>query len=519
MEEAGPLTTDARQELYSIFRSDQAFEEKAKAALDVGKAFLDIENAHLTRIDTATDHWEARVSTDDEDGTYPPGLELELGLTYCRRAITQDGATVLHNASEQGWEDDPAYQEHNLACYHGTPLHPDGDLYGTVCFVAADARDPFTDTELIMGELIAGMLERELERQQHEATLTRQSNLVNVLNRVLRHNLRNDLTVIRGRAEMAADRLDNGPNLDIALEKLEGLRALTERVRELDQIIAEETEREQRDLVAMIERAIARAHETYPQASVSMDTNEGDTAIHLLPSFERAITELIENAAKHGGGDPTITVLVELVPDGVQIQVRDTGPGLPQQEQRVLETGTESPLSHGSGLGLWLVHWIVTSHDGEVSVNVSDEGTIVTIEISRQPSTRAEAQVKKLRRARDQYQAAFEEAGDPMILLNDERQIIDANAKAGGVYGIAPYRVSGRSIDTFLPNSIDVEAAWDRFMVEGFQQAEVPILRENGTRQLVSYSAVSDVVPGVHLVIMRGVERSDSDALPLTQEV
>jgi len=50
-------------------------------------------------------------------------------------------------------------------------------------------------------------------------------------------------------------------------------------------------------------------------------------------------------------------------------------------ERQVLEAGRETPLEHGSGLGLWLVNWIVTGLGGEVTTTV-DGGTTVTVRLS-----------------------------------------------------------------------------------------------------------------------------------------
>lgn len=58
----------------------------------------------------------------------------------------------------------------------------------------------------------------------------------------------------------------------------------------------------------------------------------------------------------------------------------------------------------------------------------------------------------ELRRARDQYQAAFEEAFDVAYILNDEARVIEANAEAADLYGLQPGSLCGRSIAEFLPH-------------------------------------------------------------------
>jgi hypothetical protein len=117
---------EARTELYEIMRRDASFETKAEDALRLGAQYLGADNGYLTRINQQTNHWEAVVSTDSDDGRVPVGLELDLGTTYCRRTIESESQIALYDAPNQGWAEDPAFQKHSLHCYHGTALKIDG---------------------------------------------------------------------------------------------------------------------------------------------------------------------------------------------------------------------------------------------------------------------------------------------------------------------------------------------------------------------------------------------------------
>jgi signal transduction histidine kinase len=63
-------------------------------------------------------------------------------------------------------------------------------------------------------------------------------------------------------------------------------------------------------------------------------------------------------------------------------------------EKSLLETGEETPLSHGQGLGLWMVRALTIRAGGSISVETSDEGSKIILEIpaktaqedSRKPS-------------------------------------------------------------------------------------------------------------------------------------
>ena len=96
------------------------------------------------------------------------------------------------------------------------------------------------------------------------------------------------------------------------------------------------------------------------------------------------VTNLVENALQHAE-DPTVTVTATVDDDAVVLTVSDDGPGIPDHELGVLDRGRETDLSHGSGIGLWLIQWAVTSLRGTVAFDTT-AGTTATV---RLPTNRA----------------------------------------------------------------------------------------------------------------------------------
>jgi GAF domain-containing protein len=191
---------EARQRLHEIVRKETSFDEKAHEALEVSKQYLGVDSGYLTRIDQETEHWEIVVTTDTADGQASPGLERELQDTYCREVIEDDAPLALHDAPNQGWAEDPAFETSGQHTYLGIPLITEHGPYGTVCFAAQDPRsDSFSETETQFVDHLTRLLERELEKEFIEGELTNQTNLATVLNRVLRHNLQNDCSIENGR--------------------------------------------------------------------------------------------------------------------------------------------------------------------------------------------------------------------------------------------------------------------------------------------------------------------------------
>ena len=71
------------------------------------------------------------------------------------------------------------------------------------------------------------------------------------------------------------------------------------------------------------------------------------------------------------------------------MSVADDGPGIPSSERALISEEQEiTQLRHASGLGLWLVNWVVTQSGGWLSFEDNDpRGTVVTLHVPLALST------------------------------------------------------------------------------------------------------------------------------------
>ena len=203
-----------------------------------------------------------------------------------------------------------------------------------------------------------------------------------VLNRVLRHNLRNDMTVVLGTAEELRRRNDNDAEqslLDTLLHKASEVVSLSDRAREIESAV-------RRDTVAgtpvspaaLAEDVVDELASEFPEATVRTDIVETPPVADAR--LRTAVYEAIENALDHNEG-PTVTVSVAPSNDSVEIRITDDGSGVPDDELAVVTGDAEiTQLTHGTGLGLWLITWLVESYGGTVAFDV-DDGTTVTIRL------------------------------------------------------------------------------------------------------------------------------------------
>jgi len=212
--------------------------------------------------------------------------------------------------------------------------------------------------------------------------LTRTERRMQVLNRVLRHNLRNTVNSITGNATLLLDQLEGGSDGATLTEMIESsardLEKLVEEATAIQRTLnADVPENHTVDCVPLIRNAIGTFREAYPGARIEMELPER-TVVRATERLQVAVEALVENAILHNPADePTVDVRIEAVGDGdwVDVVVADDAPAIPRAEREVITGEADiTPTQHGSGLGLWLVKWTVENSGGEVAFGTSDLG-------------------------------------------------------------------------------------------------------------------------------------------------
>ncbi len=246
-----------------------------------------------------------------------------------------------------------------------------GDGLATIDFSVKPVFDEDGDVNMLVAE--GRDITARLQHRRH----------LEVMQRVLRHNMRNDLTKVRGWTAVMRDEDDAGrraEQFETVERVLDKWTAMTQKMKEIRTAL--ESQQERRATAApesVVADAVAPVREEYPDATVV--TEVSDAASTQVPSaLVDGVRELVENAAKVSA-DATVAVELTRRDDWTEIRVRDDGPGMPEMEADVLETGEETPLNHGQGLGLWMVRMLVTQAGGTVSVDATENGTEVCLRL------------------------------------------------------------------------------------------------------------------------------------------
>ncbi len=241
--------------------------------------------------------------------------------------------------------------------------------------VFAVSYTPLTDSRgaSVGGTVILYDISDERQREQE----------LTVLNRVLRHNLRNKMTIIRGhaqsmRAELDDERLES--QADAIVSSSDGLLAVAETAHEFRRVRERDREWESVDAAATAADAREDVLADWPDARVEVAAVTDDPVVRT----DRAVlglllSNLVENAVSHADDDPSAVVRVRDTEDGrVAVEVRDDNARISDAELAPLRAGTETPLSHGSGVGLWVVTWCADALGASLDF-AYDDGNVVTV--------------------------------------------------------------------------------------------------------------------------------------------
>jgi len=228
----------------------------------------------------------------------------------------------------------------------------------------AASRSETADGEPILTGIGRDVTDR-IEREQQIA----------VLSRVLRHNVRNEMTVVAGGAEHLRKYVpdEETDKIDRIERAAKDLQDLSENALDITKLLLEAPPKQPVSLGSNIEAIAERIDTDYPGSTIETDVEAG-LVVEAVPQISRAVAELVENACEHND-DPRVMVLTEHSAEQVRITVIDDGTGLPANEKNVvIQSEPMSPLFHGIGMGLWLVRWLVRLSDGSISYQESEHG-------------------------------------------------------------------------------------------------------------------------------------------------
>lgn len=263
-----------------------------------------------------------------------------------------------------------------------------GTSFGGPTFVFGQMVTAGTAIGLIIGLYDAGSEQTKHELDEQRERAERYAQQLSVLNRILRHDVRTGVQIIRDYAQMLPDPEDMEPTipLDRIRQRAQAMYETAESARELQNLMGDRDQMtEHLDVASELESAIEVVRNAHPDARIRL-ADGPSVSVTASRILDLAFKELIANAVEHHEGDEPaeVDIAYESTSEWVSVTISDNGPGIPDSEVEPLQQSGETALVHSSGIGLWLANWIFGVTDGSISFDENEAGgTTVTVRLPR----------------------------------------------------------------------------------------------------------------------------------------
>jgi PAS domain S-box-containing protein len=301
-------------------------------------------------------------------------------LGYERERILELGPDGV-SATELGYDRDTVEQVIREVAETGEPARGIEWALRTASGETLWAEVNATPTELNGRRRVLAIARDVTERRDREER-------VQVLNRVLRHNLRNDMDAVQGYAtdiERTAERERAREHARRIRETAEELLRLGSKARSTEAMLQGDERRRTEPVESVLRTVVLEARAQF-DGDVSLRATDGAGSAPVEAGvFRLVVRELVENAAEHGDGSVDVRAVFasggesegESGSKWLTIEVADDGPGIPDRVLTPFRTGGETQFEHNHGLGLWLVNWGVRRLGGSIEFDRPEEGGTV----------------------------------------------------------------------------------------------------------------------------------------------
>lgn len=239
--------------------------------------------------------------------------------------------------------------------------------------------------------LLRQTLRNALERERQQRELQQRNTELALLNQVVRHDIRNDVSVILSWGETLQPHVDETGEtyLEHMVSAGEHITSITDTVGDFLSVLEGDSDPDLRpiNLETVLINEVEKARSAHDKASLTLTgDHKGGLQVAATELLSSVFRNLLNNAVTHNDkAQAEISVQVSEDDETVTVQVADNGPGVPDsQKQEIFGRGKMGLESSGSGIGLYLVDTLVEMYNGDVELTDNDpEGSVFTVTLQK----------------------------------------------------------------------------------------------------------------------------------------
>lgn len=239
-------------------------------------------------------------------------------------------------------------------------------------------------------EVLTRAIRYAIERKKTERELRTRTRELAILNQLTRHDIRNDISLVVGRAREVSEYVEpRGQDaVDEIIQSSNHILQLTRTVGDIVETVTDDEEVELYPVVLpqVLATEVEKAQGLYREVDLSIEGEVAGLRVRANDLLSSVVGNLISNAIFYNDKDvPVVTITAEATDETVLVRVADNGPGIPdRRKERVFTEGEQGAASSGMGIGLSLVDRLVTQYDGGIWVEDNEpEGSVFCVELDR----------------------------------------------------------------------------------------------------------------------------------------
>jgi PAS domain S-box-containing protein len=236
-------------------------------------------------------------------------------------------------------------------------------------------------------DAVLGYARDVTDLKTYEHQLESQRDNLEILNGVVRHDIRNKLQLIQAYTRQVQSAVDGTAEEDIerVLDAVRNAVDITTTAREVTEVMLQSEPDDETTLVApVLESQMEAVQANHEEAVVCLDGSLPSGAVRADEMLASVFRNVLSNAITHNDKEvPAVTVAATSTGEQIVVRIRDNGPGIPDEHKAAVFNQGEMGLgSNGTGLGLYLVETLVDRYGGDVRIEDNDpEGSVVVIEL------------------------------------------------------------------------------------------------------------------------------------------
>ena len=391
----------------ALINSSLEIESVLNNAMKWAEEFINAEASSIYELDEMNNELYIRLARGEKKDPIK-SIRLKVGEGVAGWVVQSGQPIVVHDVRNEKkfsskYDKMTGFKTRSLIC---VPLTLRGKTIGAIQVINKKSKEAFNNADL---EILTGMshqiavamenaklykrLEKKFELTYQELKIAQEklirterlAAMGNLVNGVA-HEIRNPITVIGGFAQrinnLSKDNAEIKKFADIILGETVRLERLVRKVHEFSDVQSASLRPD--NLNSVLERLLNRFRPTAYRQNVEIVASiDNDLPlIDMDPSqLVIALSNIFENALESIHDSGRIELNVKRMNDhSINIIVKDTGSGIADDEIDSVYDPFVTSKTRGVGLGLTMVHQIITNHHGEIKIQSAlSEGTTVTI--------------------------------------------------------------------------------------------------------------------------------------------